>query len=99
MDIPPQWIKEQEEIRDKILTTDVEDWQKFRSAPTEEQGVPLVSSLERDESVIQYVGGVDLSYVKNDTKACVALVVCKLPHLEASCFKGFSWGEIHVWFG
>ena len=36
---------------------------------------------------LQYVGGVDLSFVKGDSvKACAALVVVKLPELEVTAF-------------
>ena len=36
-----------------------------------------------DDQLLQYVGGVDLSFVKgDDVNACAALVVVKLPDLE-----------------
>eukprot|EP01122_Echinamoeba_exundans_P005630 TRINITY_DN15781_c0_g1_i1.p1 TRINITY_DN15781_c0_g1~~TRINITY_DN15781_c0_g1_i1.p1 ORF type:complete len:305 (+),score=24.03 TRINITY_DN15781_c0_g1_i1:22-915(+) len=62
-----QWGKEQLELKEKMILKDDVNW-----------------TLEHDKSnTIRYIGGVDISFVKdNETDACAALVVLSYPSLE-----------------
>lgn len=61
------------------------------------------SEEEEEESTDQvtpliYIAGTDISFVKNnETNACAAIVVVKLPSFEVFAFKQlllvFSWNE------
>ena len=59
-----------------MMLDDVTDWAKFHITPENAKDHPGRRALE-------YVGGVDISFVKGDNvNACAALVVLKLPSLE-----------------
>lgn len=71
-----QYCREQEKLKEKLILEDQDEWAKHR----------VVASGECQSSqgdVLEYVAGVDLSFVKGDeVNACAALVVIRLPHLE-----------------
>ena len=57
---------------------DEDNWAKLRVAADVEAPMPDVRPLE-------YVGGVDISFVKgDDVNACAALVVVQLPELKVN---------------
>ncbi|XP_064645988.1 endonuclease V-like [Lineus longissimus] len=69
-DIRTKWEKEQLELKKKLILENTEEWQQKVEDDDETSG-------------LQYIGGVDISFVKGDTRnACAALVVCKFPSLE-----------------
>jgi deoxyinosine 3'endonuclease (endonuclease V) len=70
------FLREQLELKERMILTDDNDW-----------------TLEHEQSnTIRYVGGVDISFVKNnETDACAALVVLSYPNLEVHrCENSFS---------
>ena len=70
--IVDKWEKEQMELKRKLITHDTESWQEV-----------LRQSDEAQESALKYVGGVDISFVKNDAvNACAALIILSYPDLE-----------------
>ncbi|KAI0214277.1 Endonuclease V [Lamellibrachia satsuma] len=72
--IKEMWQKEQEAFKQHLISKDVHNWSRHRV---------VAGSDDVGGEPLQYVGGVDLSFVKGDSvKACAALVVVKLPELE-----------------
>ena len=63
------WFREQQKLREKLLTTDVESWQECNA----------------EQFQLDYIGGVDISFVKDDSvHACAALVILSYPELQVS---------------
>ena len=79
--IVKQFIKllcrEQECLKQRLILKDIHCWSRHHA---------LAGSCDCvDVEPLQYVGGVDLSFVKgDDVNACAALVVVKLPELEVT---------------
>ena len=70
------YYREQKNLKRQMMLDDVEDWAKFHITPGNAKDHPGRRTLE-------YVGGVDISFVKGDNvNACAALVILKLPSLE-----------------
>ncbi|XP_028395400.1 endonuclease V-like isoform X2 [Dendronephthya gigantea] len=68
--IKQQWIREQCELKKNLIEEDTYNW--FQKDPNGEE-----------EILLNYVGGVDISFVKGDEKhACAALVILSYPKLE-----------------
>ena len=63
-------IREQCELKEKLIKEDVVDW--FNKDSDDNEKVQL-----------HHIGGVDISFVKGDDKhACAALVILSYPELE-----------------
>ena len=64
-------------MKRRLILEDVHYWSRHHA---------LAGSCDYvDVKPLQYVGGVDLSFVKgDDVNACAALVVLKLPELEVT---------------
>ena len=72
------FIREQNELKEKLLLEDVDDWSKFRITADVTEQFPK-------KPYLKYVGGVDLSFIKGDNiNACAAFVILKLPELKVS---------------
>ena len=75
------YYREQKSLKRQMMLDDVEDWAKFHITPENAKDHPGRRALE-------YVGGVDISFVKGDNvNACAALVILKLPSLEVRKLK------------
>lgn len=68
--------REQKNLKRQLLLEDVDDWSKFHITHENIKDHPGRRALE-------YIGGVDISFVKGDNvNACAAFVVLKLPSLD-----------------
>ena len=66
-------IREQCELKKKLIKEDVVNW--FDKDSNNKENIRL-----------NYIGGVDISFVKGDDKhACAALVILSYPELEVWC--------------
>ncbi|XP_013685867.1 endonuclease V isoform X1 [Brassica napus] len=67
------WTEEQDQLKKKLIAHDDFPW-KLPSSPTE---------LPQGSETLKYVGGVDISFTKDDSSvACACLVVLELPSLR-----------------
>ncbi|KAF3548978.1 hypothetical protein DY000_02010196 [Brassica cretica] len=67
------WTEEQDQLKKKLIAHDDFPW-KLPSSPTE---------LPQGSETLKYVGGVDISFSKDDSSvACACLVVLELPSLR-----------------
>lgn len=70
-------FREQDDLKRRLLLEDVDDWARFHITLENAKDHPARTPLE-------YVGGVDISFIKEDNvNACAALVVVKLSTMEA----------------
>ncbi|XP_050363851.1 uncharacterized protein LOC126782615 isoform X2 [Argentina anserina] len=68
------WIQAQDELKQKLIAQDDFQWRLSTTAPTSDQD---------EVEVLKYVGGVDISYSKQDTSmACGTLVVLDIHTLQ-----------------
>ncbi|ONI34124.1 hypothetical protein PRUPE_1G463600 [Prunus persica] len=80
------WIETQDFLKKKLIAEDDFTW---RLAVTGR-------SMEKEEEVLKYVGGVDISYSKEDpSMACGILVVLDLQTLQV-VYEDFSIVTLHV---
>ncbi|CAL8996703.1 unnamed protein product [Prunus brigantina] len=80
------WIQTQDFLKKKLIAEDDFTW---RLAVTGR-------SMEKEEEVLKYVGGVDISYSKEDpSMACGVLVVLDLQTLQV-VYEDFSIVTLHV---
>ncbi|CAH1790133.1 unnamed protein product [Owenia fusiformis] len=88
-----KWKCEQDELKQNLSTKDTFAWQMTSNFCNEEKEREPPStpnpcqtcdpSSHAQKTVLQYIGGVDISFVKgDDVNACSALVVIALPSLE-----------------
>ena len=65
-------IREQDELKQRLVLQDTENWQQERA---------LHDGSKPDS--LKYIGGVDISFVKGDNvNACAALIIVNFPELE-----------------
>jgi len=70
-EIVNKWGKEQTELKSKLITEDTEEWQK------------ALNQENNELDSLKYVGGVDISFVKDDpVNACAALIILSYPDLK-----------------
>ncbi|OQV14536.1 putative Endonuclease V [Hypsibius exemplaris] len=82
--------QEQNLLRQCISTCNTRLWQTTRQAASD------LNSKEPEWAILRFIGGVDLSCHKDDqTKACAALVVLRLPDLEV-VYKDFIVDDVTV---
>ncbi|CAD5124222.1 DgyrCDS12517 [Dimorphilus gyrociliatus] len=71
-----EWAQKQLELQSKLILEDTQAWQTKRITAENDLGFPGEESL-------QYVGGVDISFIKDDNvNACAAFVVCRFPDMK-----------------
>jgi hypothetical protein len=70
-DIVERWKLEQETLKKRLVTSDVEAWQINRAIYNKEDSPTSTSNL-------RYVAGMDISFLKNTNKACSGLFVFDL---------------------
>lgn len=87
-DIPElqkSWMDAQDLLRRRLVTEDSFTWR-----------LPSPTFTKAEEEVLKYVGGVDLSFSKDDPSlACAALVVLNLSSLQV-VYENFSILNLHV---
>ncbi|XP_051151464.1 uncharacterized protein LOC127265622 isoform X2 [Andrographis paniculata] len=77
-----EWIEVQDSLKECLITEDEFDW---KVPAMEGQGSGVVEGNQDSCSVeeLKYIGGVDLSFCKNDPSiACASLVVLEFPAME-----------------
>uniref|UniRef100_A0A803MF21 Endonuclease V n=1 Tax=Chenopodium quinoa TaxID=63459 RepID=A0A803MF21_CHEQI len=85
------WIEIQDELKKKLIKEDDFSWEIPSSSVELEMG----DNRERKE-VLKYVGGVDISFLKEDPSfACGTLVVLELDSLNV-VYDDFSVAELHI---
>ena len=68
-----------------MILDNIDDWAKFHISPKNSKDHPGRRACE-------YIGGVDISFVKGDNvNACAALVVLKLPKLEVGLYVAIGF--------
>jgi len=73
-EIKEQWAREQEELKKQLILHDACAWKL-------PNGTVVGSGVEIQD--LQYIGGVDISFIKdNDVDACASLVVMSYPSME-----------------
>lgn len=79
-DLRRDWAEKQAEYKKKLILTDTEAWQTER--------ITAENSLDHpNEEALSYVGGVDISFIKDDKiNACAAFVVCRFPDMKVIFF-------------
>lgn len=70
-------------MKSEIIESDVVKWQTTRKL--HEDTYDTEGRTLSNNDTLQYVGGVDISFVKSDSeKACVALVILEIPSLKVT---------------
>lgn len=77
-----RWIEIQDELKERLITEDEFTWELPPSLPSSSSQKELNREGERKQ-VLKYVGGVDISFLKEDPSiACGTLVVLELESLK-----------------
>jgi deoxyribonuclease V len=80
-----KWTEEQDELKKKLIAYDDFTWKLSSS-----------TELSQGSEILKYVGGVDMSFCKEDSSvACACLVVLELPSLRV-VHHDFSLLRLHV---
>ncbi|EGG24800.1 endonuclease V [Cavenderia fasciculata] len=78
-EIESQWIVIQNELKTKHITHDQIDW----VIPNNNNNSNSTSTSTTTSTTLKYVGGVDISFVKdNDEDACASLIILEYPSLK-----------------
>ncbi|KAH7847015.1 hypothetical protein Vadar_020812 [Vaccinium darrowii] len=94
-DIQNSWIEAQDSLKTRLVTEDDFRWQ----LPTTTTGTTTTTAIGGGEccfGVLKYVGGVDISFAKDDPSvACGTLVVLDLQTLEV-VYDDYSVVTLHI---
>ncbi|CAK9152203.1 unnamed protein product [Ilex paraguariensis] len=91
-EVQNDWIKAQDSLKRKLITEDDFKWK----LPTTQQALGGKEDAEESSGVLKYVGGVDLSFSKDDPSiACGILVVLDLQTLRV-VYEDFSIVRLNI---
>ncbi|KAL0312276.1 UNVERIFIED_CONTAM: Endonuclease V [Sesamum radiatum] len=76
-----EWIEIQDSLKKRLITDDQFDWKLPPMEDQDSEGIE--ENQDSDGEILKYVGGVDLSFSRNDSLiACATLVVLDISTLE-----------------